>query len=117
MAESVADILSIDNIDLMEAKELVGDKVCLMGNASPADGMLKRNLEIITVMIKECVIKASDNPKGFVLATGCEVSIKTPHENMVAFLEAGRRYARVPIHVNLEGHHIRIESLCIKLGR
>lgn len=100
MAESGADILSIDNIDLKEAKELVGDKVCLMGNVSPADGMLKGNPEIITNMVKDCVIKASDNPKGFILATGCEVPLKTPHENMVAFLEAGRRFARLPIHVN-----------------
>lgn len=100
MAESGADILSIDNIDLTEAKEQVGNKVCLMGNVSPADGMLKGNPEIITTMIRDCITKASDNPKGFVLATGCEVPIHTPHENMVAFLEAGRRYARLPIHLN-----------------
>jgi uroporphyrinogen decarboxylase len=100
MAESGADILSIDNIDLLEAKALVGDKVCLMGNVSPADGMLKGNPEIITNMVKDCVIKASDSPKGFVLATGCEVPIMTPHENMIAFLEAGRRFARLPINLN-----------------
>ena len=100
MAESGADILSIDNIDLLEAKELVGEKVCLMGNISPADGMLKGNPEIITAMVKDCVTKASDNPKGFVLATGCEVPINTPHENMIAFLDAGRRFAQLPINLN-----------------
>ncbi|MBI2471334.1 MAG: uroporphyrinogen decarboxylase family protein [Planctomycetes bacterium] len=100
MAESGADILSIDNIDLLEAKELVGEKVCLMGNVSPADVMLKGNPEIINNMVKECVTKAADNPKGFIVATGCEVPIKTPHENMVAFLEAGRRFARLPITFN-----------------
>lgn len=100
MAESGADILSIDNIDLLEAKELVGGKVCLMGNVSPADGMLKGNPEVITDMVKECVAKASDNTKGFIIATGCEVPIHTPHENMVAFLEAGRKYALLPINLN-----------------
>jgi uroporphyrinogen decarboxylase len=100
MAESGADILSIDNIDLLEAKKLVGEKVCLMGNVSPAEGMLKGNPEIITGMIKDCVMKASDNPGGFVVATGCEVPIHTPHENIVAFLDAGRRYARLPINLN-----------------
>lgn len=100
MAESGADILSIDNIDLLEAKELVGEKVCLMGNLSPADGMLKGNPEIITAMVKDCLAKAADNPKGYVVATGCEVPIKTPHENMIAFLDAGRRFARLPIHLN-----------------
>lgn len=99
MAESGADILSIDNIDLTEARELVGDMICLMGNVSPSDGMLKGNPEVITAMVRDCVSKASGSPKGFVLATGCEVPIETPHENMMAFLEAGRRFARLPIHV------------------
>lgn len=97
MAESGADVLSIDDIDLLDAKELVGDKVCLMGNISPADGMFKGNPEIIRAMVKDCVAKAYDNPKGYIVATGCEVPIKTPHENMVAFLEAGREFARLPI--------------------
>jgi uroporphyrinogen decarboxylase len=100
MAESGADILSIDDIDLLEAKELVGEKVCLMGNVSPADGMLKGNPEIITAMVKDCVSKAANNPRGFILATGCEVPINTPHENMIAFLEAGRRFAKLPINLN-----------------
>ncbi len=101
MAESGADILSIDNIDLLEARRLVGEKVCLMGNVSPADGMLKGNPEIITEMIKDCVMKVFDSPGGFIVATGCEVPIHTPHENMVAFLDAGRRYARFPIDLTL----------------
>ncbi len=100
MAEGGADILSIDDIGLTEAKELVGDKVCLMGNVSPADGMFKGNPGIITSMIKDCLSKASDNPKGYIVATGCEVPIRTPHENMIAFLEAGRRFARLPINLN-----------------
>ncbi|MDO8445887.1 MAG: uroporphyrinogen decarboxylase family protein [Deltaproteobacteria bacterium] len=97
MAESGADVLSIDDIDLLDAKELVGDKVCLMGNISPADGMFKGNPAIIREMVKDCVAKAYDNPKGYIVATGCEVPINTPHENMVAFLEAGREFARLPI--------------------
>ena len=100
MAESGADILSIDNIDLLEAKKLVGEKVCLMGNVSPSDGMLKGNPLTIKGMIRDCIMKAADSPKGFVLATGCEVPINTPHENMVAFLGAGRQFARLPIQQN-----------------
>ncbi|MBU6392540.1 MAG: hypothetical protein KGQ83_09910, partial [Planctomycetes bacterium] len=100
MAESGADILSIDNIDLLDAKELVGEKVCLMGNVSPTDGMLKGNPDIIGSMVKECISKASNSPRGFIVATGCEVPIKTPHENMIAFLEAGREFAQLPINLN-----------------
>lgn len=99
MAESGADILSVDDIDLFEAKEMVGDKVCLMGNVSPADGLFKGNPHIISDMVKEGIEKASDNPKGYIVATGCEVPINTPHENMVAFLEAGRQFGRLPINL------------------
>lgn len=100
MAESGADILSIDDIDLADAKELVGDQVTLMGNVSPADGMFKGNPEIIKQMIRDGVRKAAGSPKGYIVATGCEVPIKTPHENMVAFLEAGRECARLPLNLN-----------------
>lgn len=106
MAESGADILSIDDIDLAEAKELVGDKVTLMGNVSPADGMFKGNPEIIKAMIKDGLSKAYNSPKGYIVATGCEVPIKTPHENMVAFLEAGRALARLPINLNYAGNDV-----------
>ncbi len=99
MADSGADILSLDDIDLEEAKQLVGDRVCLMGNVSPAEGMYKGNPELIRQMVKDGVKKAGDNPKGYVLATGCEVPINTPHENMMAFLEAGREYSRLPIDI------------------
>jgi uroporphyrinogen decarboxylase len=100
MAESGADILSIDDIDLEEAKQMVGERVCLMGNVSPADGMYKGNPDILHAMVKEAVTKAADNPKGYILATGCEVPVNTPHENMLAFLEAGREYTKLPININ-----------------
>lgn len=97
MSESGAAILSIDDIDLLDAKELVGDKVCLMGNVSPADGFFKGTPEIIREMVKDCVAKAYDSPAGYIIASGCEVPLMTPHENMIAFLEAGREFGRLPI--------------------
>jgi uroporphyrinogen decarboxylase len=100
MADCGADILSLDEIDLLEAKKLVGDRVTLMGNVSSADGLYKGNPEIISEMVKEGIAKAGDNPKGYIVATGCEVPINTPHENMMAFLEAGRMHARLPINLS-----------------
>lgn len=100
MSESGAMILSIDDIDLADAKELVGDKVCLLGNVSPADGLFKGTPELIREMVRDCVAKAYDSPGGYIISSGCEVPIKTPHENMVAFLEAGREFGRLPIDVS-----------------
>jgi uroporphyrinogen decarboxylase len=100
MVETGAQVLSVDDIDMAEAKRLVGDKVCLMGNVSPADGMLKGNPEIIEAMVRDCVAKAADNPRGFILATGCEVPLLSPPENITAFVESGRRLTRLPISLN-----------------
>ena len=48
----------------------MGEKVCLMGNVSPSEGMLDGNPSTIKGMIRDCIMKAADNPAGFVLATG-----------------------------------------------
>jgi uroporphyrinogen decarboxylase len=94
MADSGADVLTIDDIDLAEAKRVVGSRVCLMGNVSPADGMFKGTPRAIRAMVAQCYEKARDNPRGFILATGCEVPLSTPAENMQAFLESGRELGR-----------------------
>jgi uroporphyrinogen decarboxylase len=99
MADSGADVLSLDDVDLAEARALVGDRVCLMGNVSPADGMLKGTPASIRAMTREAVAKAAGNPRGYIVATGCEVPIHTPPENMRAFLDAGREFARLPVWV------------------
>ena len=36
----------------------------------------------------------SDSPKGFILATGCQLPIGTPEENVDAFIYAARKYGR-----------------------
>jgi len=99
MADSGADVLSIDDVDLADAKALVGDRVCLMGNVSPADGMFKGTPAAVRAMVADCYAKAADSPRGFILATGCEVPLATPPENMEAFLESGRRLGRVAVAV------------------
>lgn len=98
--DGINPIEPVAGMELKKVKQLVGDKVCLMGNISPADGMLKGTPEIIRAMVRDCVAKAADNPRGLILATGCEVPLLTPHENMVAFLEAGRHFTRLPITLN-----------------
>lgn len=94
MADSGADVLTVDDIDMAEAKRLVGDRVCLMGNVSPADGMLKGTPATIQALVADVVAKAGDSPRGLIVATGCEVPLGTPPANMQAFLESGRALGR-----------------------
>ena len=92
MAETGANVLSLDRVDLAEAKERVGDKVCLMGNVTPAETVLTGSPEDVDAEAKQCIDKAQDNPAGFILSTGCEVPINTPFENVHALMEAARKY-------------------------
>lgn len=97
MADSGANILSIDDIDMEEAKRLVGDRVCLMGNIKPAEVMFKGTPELVDAEVRECIRKTYDNPGGFILASGCEIPIDTPAENIFAMMNAARKYGRIPI--------------------
>jgi uroporphyrinogen decarboxylase len=99
MADTGANVLSLDRIDLAEAKNRVGDRVCLMGNVTPAETLLNGTEEDVDAEVKECIRKAHDNPAGFILASGCEVPIDTPPENVLALMEAARKYGTFPIEL------------------
>ncbi len=68
-----------------------------MGNVSPADGMYKGTPGDVEQMVREGVERAADNPCGYIISTGCEVPIKTPPENVGAFMEAGRKFGALPL--------------------
>jgi len=91
---------SIDNAeDLEEAKKLIGDRVCIVGNVKPVDTMKNGTIEEITNEAKECIRKAYDSPMGFILSTGCQIPIGTPIENVIAFMDAARNYGAYPINL------------------
>lgn len=82
---------SIDNVvDIGLARRQIGDKVCLMGNISPTEVIMRGNKETIFQAVAECINKAADNPKGFVLSTGCQIPIVSPMENVDYLMEATR---------------------------
>lgn len=94
--------LSIDNIeDLEEAKKAVGDKVCLVGNVPPVDIVKDGSYEEVVRESKLCIKKAYDNPKGFILSTGCQIPINSPIENVQALMDTVRSYGVYPIKPDL----------------
>lgn len=94
MADTGADVLSLDVVDLAEARERVGDRVTLMGNVRPAETLLRGTPEQVEAEARECLEKAKDNPKGFILASGCEVPLGSPFENIDALMAAARKYGQ-----------------------
>lgn len=91
MADTGADCLSLDNdADLLEAKKKIGHRARLMGNVHPSAIMLQGSPQDIRREVFKCVLAAHDNPRGFVLASGCSLPTETPLQNIDAMLDAVR---------------------------
>jgi len=91
MADTGADCLSLDNAaDLASAKLKVGHRVRLMGNVPPSEIMLQGTPAEVRQAVRTCVRKAYDNPKGFVVASGCSLPVETPFKNIDAMMDAVR---------------------------
>ncbi|MCX7771617.1 MAG: uroporphyrinogen decarboxylase family protein [Clostridia bacterium] len=91
MVEAGADCLSIDNdADLLEAKLKVGGMVRLMGNVKPSEVMLEGTGEDVRNAVIEGIRKAHDNPKGYIVASGCSLPTETPFKNIHTMLDTVR---------------------------
>lgn len=99
LAETGGEVLSLDLVDLAEAKTRVGDRVCLMGNVQPAQMLLEGTPEQIEQSCIECLRAAGDSPRGYILASGCEVPLHTPIENVQAMMAAANKWGRLPLEL------------------
>jgi uroporphyrinogen decarboxylase len=98
MADTGAGILSLDNtVDLADAKQAVGDRIALSGNVKPMETMLLGTPGDVEEDVKECLRKAYDSPKGYILALGCGLPPNSPPENIHALFESARKYGRYPL--------------------
>lgn len=92
--------LSLDNVeDIGELKEAYGDKVRLIGNVDPVETIFRGTREDIYKEARECIAKAYDSPKGFILSTGCDVPIGTDPDKILALMDAARIYGKYPIKI------------------
>ena len=87
MAETGADVLEIDSIvNLAEAYETTGRKICLEGNIDPVRLLLQGSRDDVHKESIRC-IEASCG-KNLILSSGCEVPRYTPGGNIMAMVEA-----------------------------
>ena len=77
-----------------EAKDLVGGKVCLLGNVKPAETLLRGTPQAVREEVRELVAQAAASPRGLILSSGCEVPFNTPPANLDGMIEAARVYGR-----------------------
>ncbi|MFC1724803.1 uroporphyrinogen decarboxylase family protein [candidate division KSB1 bacterium] len=85
------DLFSLDKTDCVKAKNEIGDRIRIIGNITPSD-LLYSTPEQVSIMVQDTLLKMKDTPKGFVMATGCEVPVKAPIENIKAFIKTSHEY-------------------------
>ncbi len=96
MVSTGVDMLSLDSaVDMLYAKQTVGDGICLVGNVDPVNVIMLGTAEEIDEAVKKCFIDASDNKNGFIIATGCDIPSKTPLTNLDAFMSSARKYGKI----------------------
>jgi uroporphyrinogen decarboxylase len=89
MADTGADLLSLDRVDLARAIADVGDRCRIIGNYGTTDIWLSPPADI-EAGAAAMVGVGRACPAGFVAATGCEVPLETPAANVEAFIRAAR---------------------------
>ncbi|CAB1247165.1 Uroporphyrinogen decarboxylase [Clostridiaceae bacterium BL-3] len=102
IADTGIQMFSVDNVvDLEEVKKSIGDRVGLMGNVEPIEIVCNGTKDEIFQEARKCIRKAYNNPKGFVLSTGCKVPMATSRENIEFLMDAARTYGKYPIEENI----------------
>jgi len=81
-----ADIIDVDwQVDIQQARTLLGNEVVIGGNINPVLVQNKSANEVYT-MSKILVDKFKDQK--YLLAAGCEITVLTPPENLMAMRKA-----------------------------
>jgi len=90
MPETGADLLSIDRVDVAGAIAGAGQACRIIGNYDTS-AILLSDPKTIEREVAEMTTAGKNCPKGFVAATGCEVPVDTPPENVRAFVRSARQ--------------------------
>jgi len=83
-------------IDIAEAKQRVGDRLCLIGNLHQLQTLLNGTPDEVEAECREMIEKAAPGGGYMLSASGC-LSEGTPPENIEAMVRAAERYGRYPL--------------------
>ena len=89
VADTGATAFSFDaSVDTAVVKEAIGSSVCLLGNLDPVGLLLDGSPDMVREAARSCVAKGWEGG-GFVLGSGCDLSLHTSFENTRAMIEVG----------------------------
>ena len=81
------------DVDLRSAKARIGDRVCLKGNVDQVNVILHRAPDEIREAVRE-TIEIGAPGGGFILGTSDSIRPETPWENVKAYFDAAKEFAR-----------------------
>lgn len=83
--------LSIDNVaSIADCKRLVGHKTKILGNVDPGSIMYSGTPMDVRLKTLECIRDGYDNPKGYVVMSGCSLPVETPLVNIQTMMDTVR---------------------------
>lgn len=89
MARSGVDGLSLDSpVDLAAVARTVPSDLALIGNIAPIKVMLEKNPETVRAEV-DTLCLAMAGRDNFILSSGCDLPLNTPHHNIEALVERG----------------------------
>lgn len=87
-------VLSLGSqVDIAYARELLEDK-CILGGNIDTSALLTEKPEAIIDLCRGALEKGKDSRSGFILMPSCELAPGTPIDNVLAMIEAARKYGR-----------------------
>lgn len=89
-------IISVDNINMAKAKEIIGNKfILLMGNVSTSI-MRYGTTDQVEMEVKRVIDKAGKGGK-LLLSSACDLSPGTPEENIITMIKSAKKYGTFPL--------------------
>ncbi|MGQ4875917.1 MAG: uroporphyrinogen decarboxylase family protein [Promethearchaeia archaeon] len=83
-------IMHLEDSDIFKAKEILGDRFCLMGNIQTK--LLRFGTEKQIIEKTKELIEGCKEGGGYMMAEGCEIAPDTPMKNMRAWINATLKY-------------------------
>ena len=80
------------NIKLRKIRKFLldGDKVKILGNVDPGRVMYSGTPLDVREKTLQCILDGYDNPKGYVVMSGCSLPVDTPFENIQMMMDTVR---------------------------
>ncbi len=92
IADTGVDCVSVDTkVDIKEAKEAVGDSICIAGNVCPVDILQFGTKEAVAGATLDCIRKGAGKG-GFILLPGCDLAAGVPEENIKVFVDTAHQW-------------------------